>query len=395
MKIKILFVICVIAMIQSCDRRHKATPDLESLERAQMSLQVIYDNYSVPGTPLLRENFPYDDRSGGGLAVLEDDAPMPNPYSYLCPFSGTLSAVTALMESLPEYEDTLRRRVLPGLREYFDERRKPEAYSSYIVSEPPADRYYDDNIWIGIDFVDLYRITSDKWYLERAGDIWHFVESGTDDVLGGGIYWCEQKKSSKNACSNAPGAVFALKLYLATNEREYLDRGRELYEWTKKTLIDTSDNLYFDNIGLDGKIIKWKFAYNSGEMMKAAALLYDITGDNSYLCDAQRIAEGCYGRFFTDYELPDGRTVRIIKKGNAWFQSVMVRGFIELYGIDGESKYLDAVRNTLDVAWKFGRSPEGLFNSDYTGRIQDNRKWLLTQCAMTEMYARIALLGID
>jgi len=24
--------------------------------------------------------------------------------------------------------------------------------------------------------------------------IWKFIESGTDDVLGGGIYWCEQKK---------------------------------------------------------------------------------------------------------------------------------------------------------------------------------------------------------
>ena len=78
-------------------------------------------------------------------------------------------------------------------------------------------------------------MTGKQAYLEKAKLIWKFILSGKDDVLGGGIYWCEQKKESKNTCSNAPGAVFALKLFQATQDDAYLKEGKELYEWTKRT----------------------------------------------------------------------------------------------------------------------------------------------------------------
>ena len=133
---------------------------------------------------------------------------MPNAYSYLWPFSGTFSAVNALYEATADarYLEMLDRRVLTGLEHYLDVTRKPFAYASYVNMALPSDRFYDDNIWLGIDFTDIYRLTKKKSYLKKAKMIWQFLESGTDDVLGGGIYWCEQKKESKNTCSNAPGA---------------------------------------------------------------------------------------------------------------------------------------------------------------------------------------------
>ena len=115
-----------------------------------------------------------------------------------------------------------------------------------------------------------------------------------DDCLGGGIYWCEQKKESKNTCSNAPGSVFALKLFKATQDSSYFEKGKSLYEWTKATLQDTTDCLYFDNMRLDGEIGRAKFAYNSGQMMQSAALLYQLTGNGQYLKDAQAIAAACH-----------------------------------------------------------------------------------------------------
>ena len=128
---------------------------------------------------------------------------------------------------------------LPGLAEYLDTTRMPAAYASYINTAPASDRFYDDNVWLGIDFCDIYEATGDKKYLAQAEMIWKFIESGTDDVLGGGIYWCEQKKHSKNTCSNAPGTVYALKLYAATGDGRYLEQGKGLYAWTKEHLLDT------------------------------------------------------------------------------------------------------------------------------------------------------------
>ena len=248
------------------------------LEKAKTTMQSVYTCYSVAENFLLRENYPFDDGYKAGYLASEEQASRPNPYSYLWPFSGTLSAVAAIMETEPSYQDILTGRVLPGLEEYYDAKREPHAYSSYIKSAPASDRFYDDNVWLGIDFTDLYVLTEKPEYLEKAEMIWKFIESGIDDKLGGGIYWCEQKKGSKNTCSNAPGSVFALKLYKATGNPHYLEQGKALYEWTRNTLMDSDDFLYFDNINLSGKIQTWKFAYNSGQMVQAGALLYGITG---------------------------------------------------------------------------------------------------------------------
>jgi len=46
-------------------------------------------------------------------------------------------------------------RVLPGLAEYLDTTRMPAAYASYINTAPASDRFYDDNVWLGIDFCDI------------------------------------------------------------------------------------------------------------------------------------------------------------------------------------------------------------------------------------------------
>ena len=80
-------------------------------------MQAIYSHYSVPGNCLLRENWPFDDGYRAGYLASEEQASRPNPYSYLWPFSGTLSAAAAIVESDPSYLDTLSGRVLPGLEE--------------------------------------------------------------------------------------------------------------------------------------------------------------------------------------------------------------------------------------------------------------------------------------
>lgn len=181
-------------------------------------------------------------------------------------------------------------------------------------------------------------------------------------------------------------------MFGATGDSTYFEKGRRLYEWTQTTLQDTTDFLYFDNISLDGTISKAKYAYNSGQMMQSAALLYKLTGNEDYLKDAQRIAQSCHRHFFSNYEPKQGNTFYLLKKGDVWFSAVMLRGFIELYKIDGNKQYLNSFSQSLDYAWEHARDVDGLFNTDFSGEKKDERKWLLTQAAMVEMYARLAAI---
>lgn len=385
-----LYFVCFCSLLGCSSKEVKQTN--QNLERAQSTLDSLYNNYGIANSNLLRETYPFDEKHTATYLASEEQTSVPNQYSYLWPYSGTFSSVNAILEVSGDkkYKDILDSKVLSGLEEYFDTKREPYGYASYVNSAPESDRFYDDNVWLGIDFTDTYTLTKEDKYLAKAKLIWEFVASGMDDKLGGGIYWCEQKKESKNTCSNAPGAVFALKLFEATNDSTYFHLGKELYEWTKKNLQDSTDYLYFDNISLNGNIGKAKYPYNSGQMMQSAALLYKLTNDKKYLFDAQNIAKGAYGYFFSDFKTEDGTEFRLLNKSDVWFIAVMLRGFIELYHIDKDKTYIDAFQKNLDYAWVHARENNGLFNTHWDGKVKDDKKWLLTQAAFVEMYARLA-----
>ncbi|MFC3198402.1 glycoside hydrolase family 76 protein [Parapedobacter deserti] len=362
-----------------------------SLQRAEMVLDSIYSLYSTGDASLLRENYPHDSQYRADY-LADGQTALSNRYAYLWPFSGTLSAAVALLAHTndKQYITLIDERILPALQEYYDDSRKPAAYASYIRSAGLSDRFYDDNIWLGIDFAELFLHTGRKQYLEKAKEIWSFVISGQDSLLEGGIYWCEQKKTSKNTCSNAPAAVLAFRMFEATNDSAYFYRGKELYEWTKRHLQDPEDGLYWDNINLQRKIDKRKYPYNSGQMLQSATMLFRLTGDSLYLSEARRIAEAGLGYFFADLTTEDGQSMRLLKRSDNWFIAVMMRGYAALYDIDGDRRYLDAFQRSLDYAWMQGRDAHGLFGKDWKTRPRENtRKWLLDQAAMVEMYARL------
>lgn len=358
------------------------------------TLDSLYSHYKADNN-LLRENYPFVDDYKATYLAEEDKSEKANPYSFLWPFSGTLTANVCLCQKDgkvdQKYVDALNNTVLPGLKHYYDTKRKPAAYASYVNDAKQSDRFYDDNVWLGIDLTDAYEITHDNTYLDMAREIWTFIESGIDNKLGGGVYWCEQKKRSKNTCSNAPGSVFALKLYLATNDDKYLEQGQALYEWTKKNLQDPTDGLYWDNKNLRGRIQKWKFAYNSGQMLQSAALQYKITHKPEYYAEASRLAKACYNHFFSATYTDAAGEHKVLSSGNIWFTAVMLRGFEELYDIDHNPEYLEAFTESLHLGWEKMRDPEtGLFSQDWLGEKQDKVKGLLTQGAMVEMFARLS-----
>lgn len=365
-------------------------PGNANYTRATESLSSIQQHYAVAdGKHLFRETYPFDDSYSATYLADNNNQPKANAYSYLWPFSGSLSAYVALLET--KHDASIKKHidqaVLPGLENYYD-KRSPVGYASYVNSAPLSDRFYDDNIWLGIDFADLYLHSKEKAYLHKAQEIWTFVQSGMDDKLDGGIYWCEQKKESKNTCSNAPAVVYLLKLYEATKSKAYLNDAISLYAWTKKNLQDPSDKLYWDNISLAGKVQEAKYPYNTGQMIQAGALLYKLTKDKQYLKDAQESAKSGLGYFFS----PVGtKGYPVLKKSDNWFIAIMLRGYIELYQQDKDAQYVQAFQKNLDEAWTVMRDAGGLFGKDWTGLDKgSDKKWLLDQFAIAEMYARLA-----
>lgn len=103
--------------------------------RAKATLDSIYKRCGVGGSCLLRENHPFDAECQAGY-VLSGDRACPNACSCLWPFSGTLSAVTAMPGADSSYRSVQEGRVLPRLAEYLDTTRMSAACAAYVEAAP-------------------------------------------------------------------------------------------------------------------------------------------------------------------------------------------------------------------------------------------------------------------
>lgn len=309
--------------------------------------------------------------------------------SFLWPYSGMLSGCVALYKATgnKKYKKILKKRILPGMEQYWDNSRLPVCYQSYPTKYGQHGRYYDDNIWIALDYCDYYQLTHKSALLEKAVALYQYIYSGWSDEMGGGIFWCKQQKKAKHTCSNAPATVLGIKLYRLTKDAKYLEKAKETYAWTKKHLCDPADHLYWDNINLKGKVSKEKYAYNSGQMIQAGVLLYEETGDEQYLRDAQQTAAGADAFFRTKADKKDP-TIKV-HKDMAWFNVILFRGLKALYKIDRNPKYVDAMVENALHAWENYRDENGLLGRDWSGHNKEQYKWLLDNACLIEFFAEI------
>ena len=306
--------------------------------------------------------------------------------SFLWPYSGMMSGCVALYKATgnKKYKKILENRILAGMNQYWDDSRQPACYQSYPTKYGQHGRYYDDNIWIALDYCDYYGLTHHPAYLEKAVALYQYIYSGWSDELGGGIFWCEQQKEGKHTCSNAPSAVLGVKLYRLTKKNKYLEKAKETYAWTKKNLSDPNDHLYWDNINLKGNIAKEKYAYNSGQMIQAGVLLYEETGDEQYLRDAQQTAAGTDTFFRTKADKKDP-TFKV-HKDMAWFNVILFRGLKALYK---NPAYVNAMVENVLHAWENYRDENGLLGRDWSGHKEEPYKWLLDNACLIEFFAEI------
>jgi uncharacterized protein YyaL (SSP411 family) len=361
------------------------------LQRAETMYSRTWKDYHVSGYPhLFAENYPSSNHDS--LDYFQGSKVKEKPVSFLWPYSGVYSATNALM-----HISSAQKKYLPyldsmaaGIEKYRDTTRKPTGYQAYPSAFEKADRYYDDNGLVGIEYMEAYFNTRNSLYLNRAKTVFTFIISGWDDQLGGGINWLEGHKDQKPACSNGMAMLVALKLYQATNNPYYLTWGKRFYSWMHANLRDTTGAYWNDKKTADGTPNKVYYTYNTGSVIEAAVLLYRFTKDKNYLKDAQASAKGITG-FFKNRQHDPNLTMRI---DLPWFVAVLLRGYEALYKADGNYGYIAALEKDIDYAWCNTQDKYGYLTKSWTADAAEIKKpkWLLDESCIAEMYARLSKL---
>jgi hypothetical protein len=307
------------------------------------AVEIIRRDLYLPETSLYADRMTEDGPSGPafmwGCGVI------------LSALNGTAAVDSSYQPWLVEYVHALER--------YWNEE-GPVPGLDVLPTPKPVDRYYDDNAWIVIALVESAELLvgeESAYALDFARRTMDYVLSGEDDALGGGIYWRESDKASKNACSNSPSAVAAYLLYRATGDQGYRDAGDRLLSWTLEYLQDPEDRLMWDNVALDGSIEKTKWSYNTALTIRALLLAAD-TGSGLGTPAALRAV----ARRMTDAAIEhwiDRETGAI--KDDAAFAHLLAEALLVAAESLEERRYRDAAEGALVWLHEHGAGPEGIY----------------------------------
>ena len=207
------------------------------------------------------------------------------------------SALVGASRHDPDRYQPVLKKFFDGLDRYWDRKDAIPGYEPLPTNGSGNDKYYDDNEWLVITFLEAHALTGQTVYSQRAAETMKFVLSGWDEsYLKGGIWWHqshENKVRAKNTCSNAPAAVACLQLMKVSPPEEaqrLLATAEKISDWTAANL-QLPNGLFADTRDIESDGMNHaQLTYNSALMVRAFLGLYRATGKPLFLERAQRIA---------------------------------------------------------------------------------------------------------
>lgn len=192
--------------------------------------------------------------------------------------------------------------------------------------------FNDDMLWLANSSLRAFAATNDQEYKDAADFLWERIKlSWSDDVFGGGITWKQDTPKQKNAVSNGPAVILAMRLYELDNDADDLVWAKKIYTWQKNNLVDPVNGLVWDNIAEVNGVVTtnkdWVFTYNMGTWIGAGLRLFKATGDQTYLNDALKSARTT----LNSPKLVSEGLLRDEGQGDGGlFKGILVRYFTEL-----------------------------------------------------------------
>jgi predicted alpha-1,6-mannanase (GH76 family) len=183
----------------------------------------------------------------------------------------------------------------------------PVFANSLVAAQNPSagfpgfiNKYYDDEGWWALAWIDVYDLTGDPQYLSIAESIFTDMATGWDNVCGGGIWWSKDRQY-KNAIANELFLSVASHLTNrdSSNKAIYLDWADKEWNWFLQSGMINTQNLINDGLTIstapDGTKTcmnngKQTWSYNQGVVLGGLAELSKANTDASLPQTAQKIA---------------------------------------------------------------------------------------------------------
>jgi hypothetical protein len=247
------------------------------------------------------------------------------------------------------------------------------------VVPPGGASYYDDNEWVGIELLRLYKLRHEVAALEKAEQIMAFVMAGWENdpklACPGGVPFSDAPSNTdRNTVTDGPAAELGAQLFRLTGNLAYLGFAQQAYQWVRSCLTE-SNGLYADHIRLHGVIDPTEWSYNQGDMIGAGVLLYQATGNSEFLYQARQTAKAALAYY----------TIPRLLGENPFFVSVYFRNLMYLDAVTHDPPGSKLAQSYIDSVWGHQRLSDNLFAFGSPPSTQ-----LLYQAAVAQIYALLS-----
>jgi predicted alpha-1,6-mannanase (GH76 family) len=235
-------------------------------------------------------------------------------------------------------------------------------------------KYYDDEGWWALAWIDAYDLTHERRYLAMAQSIFDDMAGGWDETCGGGIWWSKDRKY-KNAIANELFLSVAAHLANRVSERAKFDAwAAKEWRWFRGSGMINGENVINDGLRIDaatgactnnGKTV---WTYNQGVVLGGLAE-WSKAGHAEGIEEARRIADAAL-LHLTDKDgvLHDPCEPKCGADG-IQFKGIFMRNLRVLNGVAPEERYAKAFQVNAEAIWTKDRTPENTFGTVWSGPV--------------------------
>lgn len=234
--------------------------------------------------------------------------------------------------------------------------------------------YYDDEGWWGLTWVNAYDYTGNTTYLNMAKTIFSDMTGGWDSTCGGGIWW-SKSRTYKNAIPNELFLTLAARLHERTpgdsGSGSYLDWANREWTWFSGSGMLNSSHLINDGLTSacqNNGQTTW--TYNQGVILGGLSDLYKITGNTSYLSQAEAIASAAISTLVNANGVlkePNEPCGTSCGGDSPQFKGIFMRNLAYLYSIDQQQTYANFILANANSIWQNDQNSAGQFGMMWYG----------------------------
>ena len=238
-------------------------------------------------------------------------------------------------------------------------------------------KYYDDEGWWALAWIDAFDLTGDQRYLSIAKSIFADMANGWDDTCGGGIWWSKYRRY-KNAIANE--LFFSVAAHLANRDSssstQYLDWANREWKWFAGSGMINAQGLINDGLGTrTGRTSATEcknngqatWSYNQGVVLGGLTELAQLNPDPSLPQTAQKIATAAITNLVdTNGGMHDPCEPNCGADGPQ-FKGIFVRNLVVLYGQDPQEAYKSFINTNANSIWTHAQGTNFRFGQVWSG----------------------------